>query len=377
MINVRNLTKNYGNVKAVKGISFDVEMGHVYGFLGPNGAGKSTTMNMICGCLAPSEGSVTIDGCDILEDAVEAKSHIGYLPEIPALYMDMTPYEMLEFVGAAKKLSGDELYDEIDYVMEKTKITDVEDRLIKNLSKGYRQRVGIAVALMGDPDIIILDEPTVGLDPLQIMEIRDLIRELGEEHTVILSSHILQEISAVCDRVIMISRGTIVADDSLENLLKTADNGTKKLKIETKGTDEDIIAALENYKDAVSVDISGMETKTALLKYKDGAIKSDEVILAFTGAGLPVLSVTEEQTSLEDIFVSLAGESLDAGAAMAAEQAEKKNEKKGKKIIVESERGAAYYEEEYAEVDDEDESEKVTLFSRKKHKKTDEEEENN
>lgn len=377
MINVRNLTKNYGNVKAVKGISFDVEMGHVYGFLGPNGAGKSTTMNMICGCLAPSEGSVTIDGCDILEDAVEAKSHIGYLPEIPALYMDMTPYEMLEFVGAAKKLSGDELYDEIDYVMEKTKITDVEDRLIKNLSKGYRQRVGIAVALMGDPDIIILDEPTVGLDPLQIMEIRDLIRELGEEHTVILSSHILQEISAVCDRVIMISRGTIVADDSLENLLKTADDGTKKLKIETKGTDEDIIAALENYKDAVSVDISGMETKTALLKYKDGAIKSDEVILAFTGAGLPVLSVTEEQTSLEDIFVSLAGESLDAGAAMAAEQAEKKNVKKGKKIIVESERGAAYYEEEYAEVDDEDESEKVTLFSRKKHKKTDEEEENN
>lgn len=377
MINVRNLTKNYGNVKAVKGISFDVEMGHVYGFLGPNGAGKSTTMNMICGCLAPSEGSVTIDGCDILEDAVEAKSHIGYLPEIPALYMDMTPYEMLEFVGAAKKLSGDELYDEIDYVMEKTKITDVEDRLIKNLSKGYRQRVGIAVALMGDPDIIILDEPTVGLDPLQIMEIRDLIRELGEEHTVILSSHILQEISAVCDRVIMISRGTIVADDSLENLLKTADDGTKKLKIETKGTDEDIIAALENYKDAVSVDISGMETKTALLKYKDGAIKSEEVILAFTGAGLPVLSVTEEQTSLEDIFVSLAGESLDAGAAMAAEQAEKKNMKKGKKIIVESERGAAYYEEEYAEVDDEDESEKVTLFSRKKHKKTDEEEENN
>lgn len=369
MINVRNLTKNYGNVKAVKGISFDVEMGHVYGFLGPNGAGKSTTMNMICGCLAPSEGSVTIDGCDILEDAVEAKSHIGYLPEIPALYMDMTPYEMLEFVGAAKKLSGDELYDEIDYVMEKTKITDVEDRLIKNLSKGYRQRVGIAVALMGDPDIIILDEPTVGLDPLQIMEIRDLIRELGEEHTVILSSHILQEISAVCDRVIMISRGTIVADDSLENLLKTADDGTKKLKIETKGTDEDIIAALENYKDAVSVDISGMETKTALLKYKDGAIKSEEVILAFTGAGLPVLSVTEEQTSLEDIFVSLAGESLDAGAAMAAEQAEKKNMKKGKKIIVESERGAAYYEEEYAEVDDEDESEKVTLFSRKKHKK--------
>ena len=209
------------------------------------------------------------------------------------------------------------------------------------------------------------------------MEFRDVIRELGEEHTVILSSHILQEISAVCDRVIMISRGTIVANDSLENLLKTADDGTKKLKIETKGTDDAIVAALENHKDAVSVDISGMETKTVVLKYKEDAVKSDAVILAFTGAGLPVLSVTEEHTSLEDVFVALAGESLDAGAAMAAEKAEKKNMKKGKKIIVESERGAAYYEEEYAEVDDEDESEKISLFSRKKRKKTDKEEGDN
>ncbi len=374
MIKVRDLTKNYGNVKAVKGISFDVEMGHVYGFLGPNGAGKSTTMNMICGCLAPTEGSVTIDGCDILEDAVEAKRHIGYLPEIPALYMDMTPYEMLEFVGQAKKLSGDELYDEIDYVMEKTKITEVEGRLIKNLSKGYRQRVGIAVALMGDPDIIILDEPTVGLDPLQILEIRDLIRELGEEHTVILSSHILQEISAVCDRVIMISRGTIVANDTLENLLNKADDSAKKLKVETKGTDGSIREALSQIGEISDVDISGMETKTVVIKFADGELKSDAVVLALSGAGLPILSITEEQTSLEDVFVQLAGESLDAGAAMAAEQAEKKNIKKGKKKIVESERGAAYYEEEYAEVDEsEDENEKTSLFKRKRRKSEDEE----
>ncbi len=375
MIKVRNLTKNYGNVKAVKDISFDVEMGHVYGFLGPNGAGKSTTMNMICGCLAPTEGSVEIDGCDILEDAVEAKRHIGYLPEIPALYMDMTPYEMLEFVGRAKKLSGEELYDEIDYVMEKTKIAEVEGRLIKNLSKGYRQRVGIAVALMGDPDIIILDEPTVGLDPLQILEIRDLIRELGEEHTVILSSHILQEISAVCDRVIMISRGTIVANDTLENLLSKSDNNAKKLKVETKGSDESIREVLAQVAGVSGVDISGMETKTVVTRFADGELKSDAVVLALSGSGLPILSITEEQTSLEDVFVQLAGESLDAGAAMAAEQAEKKNMKKGKKIIVESERGAAYYDEEYAEVDEsEDENEKSSLFKRKRKKPENEEE---
>lgn len=353
LIKVRNLTKNYGGVKAVRGISFDAEAGHVYGFLGPNGAGKSTTMNMICGCLAPTEGSVTIDGCDILEDAVEAKSHIGYLPEIPALYMDMTPFEMLEFVGRAKKIPTAELYDEIDYVMEKTKITDVEDRLIKNLSKGYRQRVGIAVAIMGDPDIVILDEPTVGLDPLQILEIRDLIRELGEEHTVILSSHILQEISAVCDRVIMISQGSIVANDTLENLLAQADDGTKKLKIETKGADEDIRNALKDVSDVVSVDISGMATKSVVIKLGRANTKSDAVVLAFTAADLPILSITEEQSSLEDVFVRLAGESLDVGAATAKEAEEPK---KGKKIKVASERGAAYYEEEYAEVDEEEDN---------------------
>lgn len=282
MIEVKNLTKNYGAIPAVKDISFTVEAGKIYGFLGPNGAGKSTTMNMITGCLAPSFGDVKINGLDIYEDAVEAKKSIGYLPEIPPLYTDMTPFEYLEFVGRAKGLKKAELYDEIERVMEKTKILDVSSRLIRNLSKGYRQRVGIAQAILGDPEYIILDEPTVGLDPLQIIEIRDLIASLAKDHAVILSSHILQEISAVCDHVIMISQGKVVASDTMENLL---------------------------------------------------------------GKG----------ETLEEVFIRLAGESLDAGAAWAAvNKKEEKPEKRGKKVIVDDEeRGAAYYTEVYEDENEE------------------------
>ena len=220
MIEVKNLSKSYGSIPAVKDISFTVKEGYIYGFLGPNGAGKSTTMNMICGCLATTSGEINVNGYDLTDDPIDAKSCIGYLPEIPPLYTDMTPFEYLEFVGLAKGLRKEELYDDIEYVMEKTGIEDVADRLIRKLSKGYKQRVGIAQAILGYPDIIILDEPTVGLDPIQIIEIRNLIKELGEEHTVILSSHILQEIEAVCDRVIMISQGRIVADDTLEALTR-------------------------------------------------------------------------------------------------------------------------------------------------------------
>lgn len=282
MIEVKNLTKNYGAIPAVKDVSFTVEAGKIYGFLGPNGAGKSTTMNMITGCLAPSFGDVKINGLDIYEDAVEAKRSIGYLPEIPPLYTDMTPFEYLEFVGRAKGLKKGSLYDEIERVMEKTKILDVSSRLIRNLSKGYRQRVGIAQAILGDPEYIILDEPTVGLDPLQIIEIRDLIASLAENHAVILSSHILQEISAVCDHVIMISKGKVVASDSMENLLKNGE-------------------------------------------------------------------------TLEEVFIRLAGESLDAGAAWAAANKKpEKPEKRGKKVIVDdAERGAAYYAEVYEDADEE------------------------
>lgn len=209
MIEVTNLTKKYGDHIAVDHLSFRVEKGQIYGFLGPNGAGKSTTMNIITGYLAATEGTVTIDGKDIQKDPEEAKRSIGYLPELPPLYVDMTVREYLEFVAELKKVPKKERKQQIDEVMEMTQITDMQQRLIKNLSKGYRQRVGLAQAILGYPEVIILDEPTVGLDPKQIIEIRDLIRKLGENHTVILSSHILSEVSAVCDHIMIIAHGKV------------------------------------------------------------------------------------------------------------------------------------------------------------------------
>ena len=219
MIEVSHLTKYYGSFLAVDDPSFTIPDGHVYGFLGPNGAGKSTTMNIMTGCLSPTEGKVMIDGHDILAEPEAAKRCMGYLPEQPPLYLNETPWEYLTFVGEAKGLRGKELREEIDSAVQSAGIENVRDRLIGTLSKGYRQRVGIAQALLGDPKVVILDEPTVGLDPLQIIEIRDLIRQLGEKHTVILSSHILSEVQAICDKVLIISNGKLVAYDDTEKLV--------------------------------------------------------------------------------------------------------------------------------------------------------------
>jgi len=218
LIEVTNLSKRYGDHVAVRNLSFTVEDGKIYGFLGPNGAGKSTTMNMITGCLAATTGEIRIGGYDIFEEPEKAKRLIGYLPEIPPLYTDRTPREFLRFVAEAKRIPKGEIAEQLSCVMETAKITDVADRLIGNLSKGYRQRVGIAQALLGNPDYIILDEPTVGLDPLQIIEIRDLIRSLGGKHTVILSSHILSEVQAVCQEVLVIADGSLVACDTIDHL---------------------------------------------------------------------------------------------------------------------------------------------------------------
>ena len=220
MIKVEHLTKCYGDFTAVDDLSFEIEEGHVYGFLGPNGAGKSTTMNIMTGCLSATKGHVQIDGYDIFEDAGEAKKRIGYLPEQPPLYMNETPEEYLRFVGEAKGLRGAELEQQIQEVIEQTKIDNVKKRCISALSKGYKQRVGIAQALLGNPKVIILDEPTVGLDPLQIIEIRDLIKQLGQTHTVILSSHILSEVQTICEKILIISKGKLIAFDRPENLEK-------------------------------------------------------------------------------------------------------------------------------------------------------------
>ena len=307
MIEVSNLTKKYGDHIAVDHLSFRVEKGQIYGFLGPNGAGKSTTMNIITGYLAATEGTVTIDGKDIQKDPEEAKRAIGYLPELPPLYVDMTVREYLDFVAELKKVPKKEQKQQIDEVMEMTQITDMQQRLIRNLSKGYRQRVGLAQAILGYPEVIILDEPTVGLDPKQIIEIRDLIRKLGENHTVILSSHILSEVSAVCDHIMIIAHGKLVASDSPENLQKLM-SGSMELDLEVKGSVAAVKTALQEISqiDRIEENTEASEN-VAKLKVisKENVDIREQVFYALADAKLPILEMTHAEKSLEDIFLEL------------------------------------------------------------------------
>ena len=292
---------------AVDHLSFRVEKGQIYGFLGPNGAGKSTTMNIITGYLAATEGTVTIDGKDIQKDPEEAKRAIGYLPELPPLYVDMTVREYLEFVAELKKVPKKERKQQIDEVMEMTQITDMQQRLIRNLSKGYRQRVGLAQAILGYPEVIILDEPTVGLDPKQIIEIRDLIRKLGENHTVILSSHILSEVSAVCDHIMIIAHGKLVASDSPENLQKLM-SGSMELNLEVKGSAAAVKSALQEISQIDRIEENTEASKNiAKLKVisKENADIREQVFYALADAKLPILEMTHAEKSLEDIFLEL------------------------------------------------------------------------
>lgn len=307
MIEVTNLTKKYGDHIAVDHLSFRVEKGQIYGFLGPNGAGKSTTMNIITGYLAATEGTVTIDGKDIQKDPEEAKRAIGYLPELPPLYVDMTVREYLEFVAELKKVPKKEREQQISEVMEMTQITDMQQRLIKNLSKGYRQRVGLAQAILGYPEVIILDEPTVGLDPKQIIEIRDLIRKLGEDHTVILSSHILSEVSAVCDHIMIIANGKLVASDSPENLQKLM-SGSMELDLEVKGSVAAVKTALQEISQIDRIEENTEASKNvAKLKVisKENADIREQVFYALADVKLPILEMTHAEKSLEDIFLEL------------------------------------------------------------------------
>ena len=309
MIEVKNLVKRYGDFEAVRGVSFTVERGMIYGFLGPNGAGKSTTMNIITGCLAATEGEVTVNGCDIYEDPVGAKSAVGYLPEQPPLYPDMTPNEYLAFVGEARGLRGDKLWDAVDRAVARTGIGEYADRLIKNLSKGYRQRVGIAQAILADPEIVILDEPTVGLDPRQIIEIRDLIRELGRDHTVILSSHILTEISAVCDYVIIIAHGKIVASDTLENLTKQYE-GKNYIDLTVRGDETSVRRAVESIPGVaeVTVDSKPLGQLHVRIAADSSADIRETVFFRFADAKMPILSMEYEEVTLEKVFLELTGE---------------------------------------------------------------------
>ncbi len=307
LIEIKNLVKKYGGNIAVNDISFTVQSGKIYGFLGPNGAGKSTTMNIISGCLAATEGTVLINGQDIFAEPVKAKKYIGYLPEQPPLYIDMTPIEYLRFVGEAKGLRARELELQIAEVVELTKLAGMEKRLIKNLSKGYRQRVGIAQAMLGDPQVIILDEPTVGLDPKQILEIRELIRSLSRGRTVILSSHILSEISAVCDHVMIISKGKLVANDPLQ-ALEQRYTGDNILHIKTRAPLEDAQTILSDLDGALSVDCTDTEEEGVCLltvRYPADIDLREAVYRAFCKTEYPMLSMLHKQTTLEDIFLSL------------------------------------------------------------------------
>ena len=321
MIEVSNLTKRYGGHTAVSNLSFTIEKGQIYGFLGPNGAGKSTTMNIMTGCLAASEGEVRIDGHDIFEEPQQAKRLIGYLPEQPPLYLDRTPREYLTFVGRAKGIKDKTLPEQIGRVMEVTQITDVADRLIKHLSKGYRQLVGIAQALLGDPEVVILDEPTVGLDPKQIIEIRSLIQSLGQKHTVILSSHILSEVQAVCQTILIISKGHLVACDTPENLERLfSGSAAVDLTVEAgEAQTREILAPLDHIR-SVDVRPEGADRCQVTLETDGDEGVCRAVFFAFSRAGRAILRMTDAKASLEDIFIELtSGEAADAPAEAGSE----------------------------------------------------------
>lgn len=308
MITVEHLTKCYGDFTAVKDLSFEIEEGHVYGFLGPNGAGKSTTMNIMTGCLSATEGHVRIDGYDMFEDPHQAKKLIGYLPEQPPLYPNETPLEYLRFVGEAKGLKGAELERQINEVIGQVKIEEVKHRCISALSKGYKQRVGIAQALLGNPKVIILDEPTVGLDPIQIIEIRDLIQQLGQTHTVILSSHILSEVQAICDQILMIANGKLIAFDRPENLEKRL-LSPNEVTLTAETTEEEAGWILNGISHITGWSARAGEPGFVVLQIntdlKNIYDLSRQLFFAFARESIPLVEMTLKKANLEDIFLEL------------------------------------------------------------------------
>ncbi len=335
MIEVRNLVKKYGNHVAVNHLNFTVEKGKIYGFLGPNGAGKSTTMNMITGYIASTEGEVLIDGHNILEEPEVAKKKIGYLPEIPPLYQDMTVQEYLNFAAELKVIPKEKRKANIEEVMSTTKVIEVKNRLIKNLSKGYKQRVGLAQALLGYPEIIILDEPTVGLDPKQIIEIRDLIKSLGQKHTVILSSHILSEVSAVCDHVLIIDKGKLVASDTPENLGKLM-SGANSLELTVKGQESEIRKALdmvENIQEVIYHDSLIQDACDFTIKLSGNQDMRENIFFALAEVKCPILKMQSSNMSLEEVFLKLTDDAekerkveIESGIFEADEDMEHENE---------------------------------------------------
>ncbi len=323
MIEVRNLTKKYGDNTAVDNLNFRIEKGRIYGFLGPNGAGKSTTMNIITGYLAATEGDVIINGHDILKEPRAARSCIGYLPEQPPLYQEMTVREYLDFAAELKGVAKAERPEEVDRVEETLQIRDVENRLIRNLSKGYKQRVGFAQALLGKPEVLVLDEPTVGLDPKQIIEIRSLIRQLGEEHTVILSSHILAEVSEVCDHIMIISKGKLVASSSSEDLMQTMQPVTmlKITALADEASAENVMQRLDGISEySIRQSASDAAAVEIEIRYESDEDPREEIARAFSEAGCTIIQMNRDTATLEDVFLELTAE--DPAADESSEEAE-------------------------------------------------------
>ena len=309
LVEVKNLTKRYGKLTAVDGISFTANEGEVLGFLGPNGAGKSTTMNMITGYISSTSGTVTIDGEEILRNPKAVKKNIGYLPEIPPLYVDMTVRKYLEFMFDLKKVRLPKR-EHVEEVMRLVKITDVKERIIKHLSKGYRQRVGLAQALLGNPPVLILDEPTVGLDPKQIIEIRKLIKSLGKKHTVIFSSHVLSEVSATCDRIIVISGGKIVADAKTDELSSSI-SGDEKLSLDVEGSVSTVLDTLKVIPNVLKIrKIREVSDTTAryIVEYKKDKDVRRDVFRSLANAGCVILNMQSGNETLEDSFLRLVAE---------------------------------------------------------------------
>jgi ABC-2 type transport system ATP-binding protein len=369
LIEVKHLTKIYGDHTAVDDLSFTIEPGHIYGLLGPNGAGKSTTMNIVTGCLAATSGTVRICGHDIYEDPIAAKQCIGYLPEIPPLYTDMTPFEFLSFVAEAKGVGYEEAGRQVREVMELTQIEDMKNRLIKNLSKGYKQRVGIAQAMLGDPRLIILDEPTVGLDPRQITEIRELILRLGQTRTIILSSHILAEVSAVCEQVMIINRGNLVASDTLENIRRdnTPEN---RIDMTVRANPEAIESILKDIVNVLSFEIEVNPDEPNLydvsIEVEEGADIREKLFFAFADKRYAVRRLAKAELSLEEIFLQL----TDSGYG--------EDDDDGDEALSEDEDDVDTNDDEDDDDDDdrdEDEDEYVPLFGGRRHDEDEEDEE--
>ena len=307
MIRAENLTKRYGQHVAIDRLNFTIEKGEVLGLLGPNGAGKSTTMNIVTGYLSATEGRILVDGLDVLENAEEVKSKIGYMPEQPPLYLDMTVIDYLKFVCELKKVPKKQFREDLVKIMDLVQIGDVSKRLIKNLSKGYRQRVGLAQALVGNPEILILDEPTIGLDPKQIIEIRNLIKSLREDHTIVLSSHILPEVSAVCERVLIINKGSIVASDTVENLSKGLVGGNK-ISMRVAGPGDQIEKALgkiDGIKTVNTIASSEADAVDIVIESEDNTDIRRDVFFAMSKAKFPILMLRPMDMTLEDIFLQV------------------------------------------------------------------------